>query len=99
MCSKAQFFEDDFLLDVTGTILMIIFQSLFKYVCSKAQCWYGCWCCKVKDAEELLMMADDELKEFITSRGMKVSDNQPLLPQAEELLESQVIYLIYFLFQ
>lgn len=45
------------------------------------------------------MMADDELKEFITSRGMKVSDNQPLLPQAEELLESQVIYLIYFLFQ
>ena len=44
------------------------------------------------------MMADDELKEFIQSRGMKVSDNQPLLPQAEELLESQVIYSNHLLF-
>jgi len=45
---------------------------------------------QVKDAEELLMMNDGDLRKLITSRGMTLFPNRPLLPQAEEVLKSQM---------
>lgn len=44
---------------------------------------------QIKDAEELLMMLDDELEEFITSRGAKVLPGLPVLTQAQRLFHSQ----------
>lgn len=43
----------------------------------------------IKDPEELLMMDDKKLNEFIKSRGATVLSNVPLLMQAQRLYNSQ----------